>query len=76
MGQVLIRKLPDDVIGVLKGRARDAGRSLEQELRLLLIDIAKPPRRQLAEIAHTMRARLAGERSIDTLALLREMRES
>lgn len=36
MGQVLIRNVPDETIESYKQKARINGRSLEQELRLLL----------------------------------------
>ncbi|MBM3599191.1 MAG: Arc family DNA-binding protein [Alphaproteobacteria bacterium] len=75
MGQVLIRKVPEDVIDVLKACARSNHRSLEEELRHLLIEAAKPPRQQLKAAAAAMRSRLAGERALDTLSLLRELRE-
>jgi antitoxin FitA len=36
MGQILIRNIPDDTIETYKAKARLNGRSLEQEVRLLL----------------------------------------
>jgi plasmid stability protein len=75
MGQILVRKLPDAVIDLLKGRAAAAGRSLEQELRLILIEAALPARTRLKQTAAGLRDQLAGERVVDTLALLREVRE-
>jgi antitoxin FitA len=37
MGQVLIRNLPDDLIDAYKAKARLNGKSLEQELRDLMM---------------------------------------
>jgi hypothetical protein len=44
MAQVLVRNLPDDVVARLKARATRARHSLEQELRNILIDAARPGR--------------------------------
>lgn len=40
MAQVLIRNLPDDVVERLKERAAGKGRSLEQELREIVVTAA------------------------------------
>ncbi|MFZ5675803.1 MAG: FitA-like ribbon-helix-helix domain-containing protein [Pseudomonadota bacterium] len=40
MAQVLIRNLPDDVVDRLKERAAGKGRSLEQELREIVVTAA------------------------------------
>ena len=42
MAQVLVRNLPDDVVARLKARAARARHSLEQELRDILIEAARP----------------------------------
>jgi len=70
MPQVIVRKLPDGVIEGLKARAVAAGHSLEQELRLILIAAGDPPLARLRDLAAAMRARLAGERPVDSLSLL------
>jgi plasmid stability protein len=75
MSQVLVRKLPDSVVELLRARAATAGRSLEQELRLILIEAAQPARTRLKDVASGLRGQLAAERSVDTLDLLRAGRE-
>lgn len=51
MGQVIIRNLDDTVISVLKARAAEHRRSLEQELRDILTTAAKrSPAEKLALI--------------------------
>ena len=40
MGSILIRNLDDDVISNLKARAEENQRSLEDEIRLLLTEVA------------------------------------
>jgi plasmid stability protein len=40
MADVKIRRLPDWVVATVKARARSAGRSLEEELRILLTEAA------------------------------------
>ena len=42
MGQVLVRKLEDDVIRRLKAKAKASGRSLEDVARSALREAAKP----------------------------------
>ena len=75
MAQVLVRKLSDSVVELLRARAAGAGRSLEQELRLILIEAAQPARAQLRDVAAGLRGQLAAERPVDTLDLLRTGRE-
>lgn len=75
MSQVLVRKLPDGVVELLRARAAGAGRSLEQELRLILIEAAQPARARFRDVAAGLRAQLAAERPVDTLDLLRPGRE-
>lgn len=58
MADVKIRKLPDWVVQAHRGRAERAGRSLEEELRLLLTDAALKPQREFAERAAAFRERL------------------
>ena len=49
MGQVIVRNLDDETIGALKSRAVMHGNSLEQELRGILAQAAKPgPKERLA----------------------------
>ena len=51
MGQVLVRKLEDDVIRRLKAKAKASGRSLEDVARSALREAAKPsPEEVWAEI--------------------------
>lgn len=76
MAQVLVRKLPESVVELLRARAAAAGRSLEQELRLILIEAAQPARARLKDVASGLRGQLAAERPVDTLDLLRAGRES
>jgi plasmid stability protein len=47
MGQVLVRKLPDDVIVAHKRRAAARGSSLEQQLRDVLAEAARPMREEV-----------------------------
>jgi plasmid stability protein len=76
MGQVLIRGLPDDVMDRLRRRAEGNNRSLEAELREILmqasrqVDIATA-RALAAEIRH----RLEGREHSDSAVLIREDRD-
>ncbi len=55
---VKIRQLPDWVVAMHKARAEHAGRSLEEELRILLTEAATKTRRDFAERAAAFRNRL------------------
>jgi len=56
MGQVIIRKLDDAVIAAHKRRAAARGVSLEQQLRDVLAEAAKPSREELLERLAACRA--------------------
>ncbi len=56
MGQVIIRNLDDRVIERLKARAAAQRNSLEQSLRELLIEAAKPGRAELLAELERIRA--------------------
>ena len=58
MADVKIRKLPDWVVTAHRTRARHSGRSLEEELRLLLTEAARKPRQDLAAQMGLLRGRL------------------
>jgi plasmid stability protein len=49
MGQILVRNLDDQVIARLKQRARDENSSLEQSVRRILTEAARPSRMQVIE---------------------------
>ena len=70
MSQVIVRNLDQQTVSALKSRAAAHGRSLEQELRLVLATAAKPSRQELLEIADAIRslrhqAGLVGSRRAD-----------
>ena len=56
MAQVLVRNLPDDVVARLKARAARARHSLEQELRDILIEAARPRREDILADMDRIRA--------------------
>ena len=56
MGQVIIRKLDDAVIAAHKRRAAARGVSLEQQLRDVLAEAAKPSRERLIADLRRIRA--------------------
>ena len=75
MGQILIRNLDDDVIARLKARARSQSTSLEQTVRQILTEEAKPSRRDLVEEARRIRERI-GPVSEDSTDLIRRDRDT
>lgn len=56
MGQVIIRNIDDGVIERLKARATAERKSLEQKLRDILAEAAKPSRTELVEEMRRIRA--------------------
>jgi plasmid stability protein len=75
---VLIRDLPEATLDLLKRRAAQHRRSLQQELHSILqVAAAQPGERTAAEVAEAIRTRLAGSGRtfIDSVSLLREDRE-
>ena len=75
MAQVLVRKLPDDVVARLKARAARARRSLEQELRLILIDAARAGREEVLADMDRIRAMTPNVPQTDSAELIREDRD-
>jgi len=78
MGDVKIRKLPDWVITAHKARAERAGRSLEEELRILLAAAATKPRKDCAAQITAFREKLRRKygRLSDSTAGIRRDREA
>lgn len=75
MAQVLIRNLDPATVDALKARAAACGRSLEQELRLLLSEAAHPTRQEVVRTAAAIRALASKPIAVDLDALIREDRD-
>jgi plasmid stability protein len=74
MGQVLVRKLEDEVIERLKAKAKASGRSPEEFARQTLREAAKPSREEVwAEIDRIRE--MNGPTDFDSTAYIREMRD-
>ncbi len=76
MGQVIVRKLDDEVIAAHKRRAKARGVSLEQQLRDVLADAAKPTRAEIIADLRRIRAMTPKGPPIDSTALIREDRDN
>ena len=74
MGQVIVRGLEDEAIERLKVRAKANGRSLESELRLILMRESAKSAVDRREIARKARERLGRYKLLDSVELLREDR--
>jgi antitoxin FitA len=75
MGQILVRNLEDSIIERLKVRALKADKSLEQAVRDILAEAAKPSKDELwAEIDRLRES--AGRVSLDATDLIRQDRDS
>ena len=75
MGQILVRNLEDGVIERLKARALKADKSLEQTVRDILTEAAKPSREEILAEMDRIRAEI-GPVSLDATDLIREDRDS
>jgi antitoxin FitA len=75
MAQVLVRNLPDDVVARIKARAALARHSLEQELRQILIEAARPGRDEILADIDRIRAMTPNVPQTDSAELIREDRD-
>lgn len=75
MAQVLVRNLPDDVVSRLKARAARQRRSLEQELRNILTDAARPSREDILADMDRIRGMTPKVPQSDSAELIREERD-
>jgi plasmid stability protein len=75
MSQVIVRNLDQQTVSALKSRAAAHGRSLEQELRLVLAEAAKPSRAEVLEIAVSIRSLDESAVTGDLEALIRDDRD-
>ncbi len=75
MGQVIVRNLDDHVIAALKTKAEMRGHSLEQELRGILAEAAKPTIEDRRILVDHIRAMTPSIPQTDSTALLREDRD-
>lgn len=75
MGQVIVRNLDDRIIAALKTKAEMRGHSLEQELRGILVEAAKPTIEDRRRLIDHIRAMTPSTPQTDSTILLREDRD-
>ena len=75
MGQVIVRNLDDHIIAALKTKAEMRGHSLEQELRGILAEAAKPSLKERRTLVDRIRAMTPSTHQTDSTILLREDRD-
>ena len=75
MAQVIVRKLDQQTVSALKARAAAHGRSLEQELRLILATAAQPTRREVWATAAAIRSLRRSPVTADLERLIAEDRD-
>jgi plasmid stability protein len=77
MADVKIRKLDDWVVASFRARAKQAGRSLEEELRQFLTEAARERRRRFADKLETFSEQLRAKygEMPDSTPLIREGRD-
>ncbi len=74
MGQILVRNLEDSIIERLKQRALKGGKSLEQTVREILTEAARPSRAELLAEMDRIRKEI-GPVTLDATDLIREDRD-
>jgi hypothetical protein len=75
MGQILVRNLDEITIQRLKTRAARTQKSLEQMVREILAEFARPSRAELVGEIDRIRARQP-KNDVDTTAMIRAWRDS
>ena len=75
MAQLIVRNLDQVIVETLKARAAAHGQSLEQEIRLLLKEAARPTRDEVVRTAAAIRALQPQETEVDLDALVHEDRD-
>jgi len=75
MAQVLVRDIPPEVVERLKKRAADRGRSLQMELKQLLLDAAGTDLERARRLARKLRKQLLGRAHSDSARLVAQDRK-
>jgi antitoxin FitA len=78
MAQVLVRNLDDDVVAKLKARAKKQGRSLQSEVKLILVRAVEEEKwdaETTGRMLDEYRKRWKGRKFSDSAELIREDRE-
>ena len=74
MSQVLVRNLPTEVVRKLKMRARQHGRSLQEELKNILEQAAQQNKKDVQAKVNEVRKLFAGRKFSDSSDLIRQDR--
>ena len=74
MSQVLVRNLPIEVVRKLKMRARQHGRSLQEELKNILEQAAQQNKKDVQAKVNEVRKLFAGRKFSDSSDLIRQDR--
>jgi len=75
MAQLLVRRVPEDVIEALKRRAVEHGRSAEAEHRVILEEVLRAGRSGFWERAAKLRKETSGRIFTDSTELIRQDRD-
>jgi plasmid stability protein len=75
MAQVIVRNVDNEAIARLKSRAARKGHSLEQELRLVIVEASREDHEEFWQEAARIKASLRGREHSDSTSLVREDRD-
>ncbi|MFQ5808610.1 MAG: hypothetical protein ACE5JM_03235 [Armatimonadota bacterium] len=73
----MVRNLDDEVLAKLKARAKEQGRSLQAEVKMILEEAATPPKldaEAARRLSEEFQRRFKGREFPDTLEIIREGR--
>jgi len=76
MAQILVRNLNEDCVERLKRRATQNGRSLQAEAKMVLEQATRIDVTSAREMANRMRTRLGKRSDLDSVEILRELRDA
>lgn len=75
MARVLVRNLEDEIVNALKSKAKLHGHSLEQELRDILAEAARPTVEERLALSDRLRSLTLDGPQSDSTDLVREERD-
>jgi antitoxin FitA len=75
MGEIIVRNLDGSIIAALKAKAELHGCSLEEEVRGILTDAAKPSMEERQMLVDRIRGMTTIKRQTDSTTLLRKFRD-
>ena len=74
MAQILVRNMDHETLERLKAQAKGHGRSLQSEVKIILVEAADMTVKEVRAVSGRWQQRLSGRRTSDSAVLIREDR--